>query len=110
MFHDDETHIEKLLQALENAIEHKEAEIKQKKEESRQHASSIFNMFNSGSEGAPVDGVRSIFRNAQETLQSGLSTMQEAVEEDPWGFLRKVAMGSWSLGLMLGSHFRKERK
>ena len=102
--------IHKAFKALEDAIEAKEAEIKdgmtqvQSPEFINQFVSKSFQAM-----GTSVGSVENFVVSGQAMAQRVVAKAQQEVTLNPWGFLGKVALCSAGLGLILGSRYRNSR-
>jgi hypothetical protein len=102
--------IHRAFKVLESAIEHKEAEIQQRL--GKTDAPTIVNNLVSNSLQAVNSSVgrfEDMVGGGQAAIQLIAVRAQKELERNPWGFLGKVALGSFGLGLILGSRYRNSR-
>jgi hypothetical protein len=110
MIHQRRSEIHKAFKALEHAIEAKEAELKQnfKKPE---YSNVMNNMVSNSMEtvGASLGQYQDLLIGGQALFGVVKLKAQKELTRDPWGFVGKVALCSFGLGLIFGSRYRNSR-
>jgi hypothetical protein len=99
----------KTLKDLENAIKLKEEELKQH----RQNSTFIPNMSAQGFSGFGKEALVGLFprfsniaNNGLHLFESIVSKFRREADESPGDFLKKIAISSFGLGLILGRQYR----
>src|SRR5438105_3328122 len=102
--------IHKAFKVLENAIETKEAELKRKFKEP-QYPALVNNLVANSFEAVntSIGKFEDIVSGGQAFVQLVAIKAQKELGRNPWSFVGKVALGSFGLGLILGSRYRNSR-
>ena len=102
--------IHRAFKTLENAIQSKEAEARQKASQS-DYSALVSNLVSHSFQtaGSSIEKIDDLVSSGQAFVQLALIKANKALDRNPWVFVGKVALGSFGIGLILGSRYRNSR-